>query len=110
LDDWQPVRIATRYLFSQEITVQVNGDPSRLLDLSTSGCQLLCSTALKPSHAVKVMLPGPHSPVVCTGTVVWTRLELPAAGQPLRYRAGVRFAKADEGAIETFAAHHAATV
>ena len=108
-DGWQAVRLANRYVFGKEIVVQINGDPGRLFDLSITGCQLLSPKALKPNHTVKVTLPDGKKPVICTGTVVWTRLEPPAGGQALRYRAGVRFTKADELAIEAFAAHHGAT-
>jgi hypothetical protein len=52
-------------------------------------------------------LPAETTPVACSGKVVWTRLEPMAAGQPLGYRAGVRFTKADEVAIEAFIARYA---
>ena len=90
------MRLANRYVFGEEVAVQINGDPGRLFDLSITGCQLLSPKALKPNHTVKVTLPDEKKPVICTGTVVWTRLEPSAAGQALRYRAGVRFTKADE--------------
>jgi len=61
---------------------------------------------LKPNQLVKILLPD-KTPVACAGKVVWTRLEPMAAGQPLGYRAGVRFTKADEIGIEKFAARHA---
>ena len=106
-ESWQAVRLANRYLFHSEVSVQVNGDPARLFDLSISGCQLLSPTALKPNQMVKILLPADKAPVVCSGKVVWTRLEPMAAGQPLGYRAGVRFTKADDVGIETFAARYA---
>jgi hypothetical protein len=106
-EGWQAVRLAPRFLFADEITVQVNGDPARIFDISISGCQLLSATALKPNQMVKVLLPAGKTPVPCAGKVVWTRLEPMAAGQPLGYRAGVRFTKADEAGIEKFAARHA---
>jgi hypothetical protein len=106
-DGWQAVRLASRYLFTEEISVQVNGDPARLFDLSVSGCQLLSPTALRPNQMVKILLPAGKTPVTCSGKVVWTRLEPMAAGQPLGYRAGVRFTKADEAGIEAFAALYA---
>lgn len=105
-EGWQAVRLANRYLFSAEVSVQVNGDPARLFDISISGCQLLSPTALKPNQMVKILLPADKTPVTCSGKVVWTRLEPMAAGQPLGYRAGVRFTKADEMGIETFAARY----
>ena len=105
-ESWQAVRLANRYVFNTELMVQVNGDPARLFDLSISGCQLLSPTALKPNQMVKVLLPD-KPPVTCPGKVVWTRLEPMGMGQPLGYRAGVRFNKTDDQAIETFAASHA---
>jgi hypothetical protein len=104
---WQSVRLANRYVFNVELSVQVNGNPARLFDLSASGCQLLSPTALKPNQMVKIVLPD-STPVPCAGKVVWTRLEPMAAGQPLGYRAGVHFTKSDEAAIEAFAVRHAA--
>jgi hypothetical protein len=106
-EGWQAVRINPRFLFREGLLVQVNGDPARLFDISISGCQLLSPTALKPNQIVKVVLPLDKTPVNCSGKVVWTRLEPMAAGQPLGYRAGVRFTKADERGIEKYAARHA---
>ena len=104
-ETWQAVRLANRYVFNTELSVQVNGDTARLFDLSVSGCQLLSSSALKPHQLVKVLLPA-TTPVTCAGKVVWTRLEPMGMGQPLGYRAGVRFTRADEVAIEAFATSH----
>jgi chromosome segregation ATPase len=106
-EGWQAVRLASRYLFNEGVMVQVNGDPARLFDISISGCQVLSPTALKPNQIVKVLLASGKAPVHCVGKVVWTRLEPMAAGEPLGYRAGVRFSKADEAGIEKFAARHA---
>src|SRR5205814_9860669 len=105
-ESWQAVRLASRYVFSTELSVQVNGDAARLFDLSISGCQLLSPTALKPNQMVKVLLPS-KPPLTCAGKVVWTRLEPMGVGQPLGYRAGVRVTKADEAAIEAFASSRA---
>jgi PilZ domain len=105
-EGWQSVRLAVRYMFSTDLSVQVNGNPARIFDISISGCQLLSPTALKPNQMVKIVLPD-VPPVTCSGKVIWTRLEPMAVGQPLGYRAGVRFTKADEIAIETFAARYA---
>jgi hypothetical protein len=55
---------------------------------------------------VKVLLPS-KPPLTCAGKVVWTRLEPMGVGQPLGYRAGVRFTKPDEAAIDAFASSRA---
>ena len=103
---WQELRLTSRHYFKESIPVQINGDTGTLFDLSISGCQLLSPSALKPNQAIKIQLPG--QPVIhCAGKVVWTRLEAAASAQLLSYRAGVRFTKADAGAIESFTAAHA---
>ena len=96
-------------MFKKAVAVQINGDSGTLFDLSISGCQLLSPSALKPNQIIKVQLSSGPPPVTCTGKVVWTRLEPAGKGRPLSYRAGVRFTKADEEAIETFAARHGAS-
>ena len=75
------MRLANRYVFGEEIAVQINGDPGKLFDLSITGCQLLSPTALKPNHTVKVTLPNEKGSVACTGTVVWTRLAAARTGR-----------------------------
>jgi hypothetical protein len=108
-EGWQAVRLATRFGFPEPIVVQVNGDPGKLVDISTTGCQLLFPTALKPNQVVKVQLPDERAPISCAGKVVWTRLEPPVKGGLMGYRAGVSFTKADGHAIEAFVARHAST-
>ena len=54
------------------------------------------------------MLISGSSRIACKGKVVWARLELPAAGRPLGYRAGVEFTKPDTAAIEAFLTHYTA--
>jgi chromosome segregation ATPase len=109
-EGWQAVRLASRYIFAEPLTVQINGNPGRLCDLSISGCQVLSPTALKPNQVVKIQLSSDlAAPVTCTGRIVWTRLEAAGPGRPLSYRAGVRFTAADEQAIESFATLHGAT-
>ncbi len=105
-DGWQAVRLADRYQFNSDVSVQVNGNPARLFDISTSGCQLISPTVLKPNQNVKVLLPVDGTPVTCAGKVAWTRLEPMAPGEPLGYRAGIHFTKADEAEIEAFAARY----
>ena len=104
-----PVRQATRYAFRAEIDVQIDGGPGHLIDLSLTGCQLRSPAALKPNRIVRLLLPFEGKPIACTGKVVWARLEPPSKGRPLGYRAGVQFTKADEPALEAFAARHVAT-
>ena len=106
-DDWQPVRLDTRYVFPEEMRIQINGEPVKLCDLSTSGCQIISPTNLRPSQIVKVLLPLDEGPVACTGTVVWARVESPVPNRASACRAGLRFTKTDEAAIEAFVIRYA---
>jgi predicted nucleic acid-binding Zn-ribbon protein len=104
-EGWQAIRLASRVAFDQPIAIEINSAAAKLLDLSTSGCQLLSDAGLRPHQIVKVQLSS-DPPLMCGGKVVWTRLEPAGPGRPPSYRAGVRFSKPDEAAIEAFAARH----
>jgi hypothetical protein len=106
-DRWAPVRLADRHTFRTPIAVQLNGEPGSLVDLSVAGCQVVSRASVKPNQVLKVVLPSSAPPVVCSGKVVWARLEPSAGGRPAGYRAGVQFTKPDESAIAAFIAGHA---
>ena len=109
-EEWQSIRLATRYVFKKDVEIQVNGVAGVLLDISVAGCQLMSLSALKPNVAVRVLLPSEQTPVACAGKIVWVRLEPPAKrGKPHRYRAGVSFTDADKTAIEAFAVRRGGT-
>lgn len=99
-------RQASRHTFREHMVVQVDGTSGTLVDLSVEGCQIVAQTTLKPNHVVKVQLPAEKKSIACTGKVMWARLEPAAPGRPLCYRAGVRFTKVDEAAIEAFLSLH----
>jgi hypothetical protein len=77
------------------------------LDLSFAGGLVVSRASVKPNQLLKVVLPSSAPPVVCSGKVVWARLEPSAGGRPAGYRAGVQFTKPDESAIAAFIAAHA---
>ncbi len=105
-DGWSSVRLSTRYAFRDKLEIQLNTGVALLCDLSIGGCQLLSRGALKPKQSVKIGLPSGDKTIGCTGKVIWARLEPPAMGQPLSYRAGVQFSNADQTAIEAFLKSH----
>ena len=83
--------------------VLVDGSPATLIDLSTSGAQVVSQAALKPNRMVRLQLPSEDTPIICKGKVVWARLEA-GSTTGLRYRAGVCFTGVDERAVEKFLA------
>ena len=100
----QPLRSASRHAFQEEIEVQIDGGAATLVDLSLTGAQVIAPMALKPNRMVRVLLPFEESVIACKGKIVWARLEPPAPGAAVRYRAGVFFSSADEAGLEGFLA------
>jgi hypothetical protein len=101
-----PPRRASRHAFNQNVQIQIDGSATQLVDLSTTGAQVISPTALKPNRMVKVSLPFEESAVSCRGKIVWARLEPPTAGGSFCYRAGVLFTTVDEAAIQAFIAQN----
>jgi hypothetical protein len=97
-------RGARRVAFKAEISIQVDGTPGKLVDLSTTGAQVLTPQAINPNRLVTVTLPMNDSAMPCKAKVMWSRLE-PRSGQ-LWYRAGVMFTSADQPALEAFLQMH----
>ena len=89
--------------------IQIDGSSTQLVDLSTTGAQVISPTALKPNRMVKVSLPFEEGAVSCRGKIVWARLEPHASNGTFCYRAGVLFTSVDEAAVQAFIAHHAST-
>ena len=100
----QPLRTASRHAFHNAVPVLIDGGAAALVDLSTTGAQVISPTPLKPNRVVKLQLPSDTTPIACRGKIVWARLEPPSSGGPLRYRAGVYFMGADVPAVAGFLA------
>ena len=96
-----PVRAAKRHAMSGEVDIQIDGNPSKLIDLSTTGAQILSPGALKPNRLVTVLLPVGEGRLACKAKIMWSRLE-PGRTGGMWYRAGVSFTSADQKAIEEF--------
>jgi hypothetical protein len=78
----------------------VDGVPVDLVDVSTTGAQVVASMVLRPRETVRISLTRDERVVHCEGNVVWGGFEVAAeAGRPW-YRAGIRFSDPDRRAIE----------
>jgi hypothetical protein len=97
-----PVRAAKRVAISGEVDIQIDGHPSKLIDLSTTGAQILSPGALKPNRLVTITLPLGDGRLSCKGKIMWSRLEPARKSGQLSYRAGVSFTSADLAALEAF--------
>ena len=88
--------------FGGRVPVDFDAEVGVLIDLSTSGAQVLTSRALEQDRDGVLTLRSDELPVMCPGRIVWTRLDPNSQGRTLRYRAGVAFGAVDEPAIEAF--------
>ena len=81
------------------VELLVDGASATLVDLSTSGAQVVSTSSLKPHQRVRLTLPG-SPPIQVNGEIAWAMFEMPAGGP--RYRAGVAFSKPDADRLAGF--------
>ena len=70
----------------------------RVIDLSTIGAQVVSSVVLKPNQVVRMALSDDHDSLRFNAAVAWASFEIPPNSGP-RYRAGMKFIDADQGAV-----------
>jgi hypothetical protein len=99
-----PARGARRVAIKVDISLQVDGNSGKLVDLSVTGAQVLTPSTINPNRLVTVSLPTTDGVIACKAKVMWSRLE-PRGGQ-LWYRAGVQFTTVDQRALEVFLSTH----
>ena len=104
--DQRGTRRALRSLMKDGVEIAVDGNPAALIDLSTAGAQVVSPTVLKPNQRVRVVMGDGRAAVKCSGAVAWAAFEMPK-GLPTRYRAGIDFGEAADGAnVDRFAQKH----
>jgi chromosome segregation ATPase len=103
---FSPARVASRHGFREPLEVKLDGQTALLVDISTTGAQVLSSGALKPNKPVKMLLPSTGAILLVQGKIVWSRFEPPTPGKPMRYRAGMVFTQADAAALNVFITRH----
>jgi hypothetical protein len=94
-----PSRAVDRVRVPSGTHVMLDGESARLIDIATRGAQVLCSKAVRPHQAVRMLVPRSGGALICHGRVVWAQLELASSGGS--YRAGVKFTAVDTDALET---------
>jgi hypothetical protein len=100
--DWHGTRRAPRVRVREGVEIQLDGNPARVVDLSTVGAQVLSATVLRPNQKLRVALPNEDFVMRFRGAVAWAKFELPRGKTSAQYRAGVEFAEADIAALEDF--------
>jgi chromosome segregation ATPase len=103
---FSPARVASRHGFREPLEVKLDGQTALLVDISTTGAQVLSGGALKPNKPVKMLLPSTGAILLVQGKIVWSRFEPPTPGKPMRYRAGMVFTQADAAGLNVFITRH----
>jgi PilZ domain-containing protein len=102
--DQRGTRRAPRFKMAGRVDVMIDGRTSVVVDLSTTGAQVLCSVALRPNQEVALAWPGQAE---FHAKVAWTSFDMKGEGG-LQFRAGIDFVDADPAAVSTFLQHHKA--
>jgi PilZ domain len=95
-------RSATRFPMSSEAEIRVNGCPSRLVNLSVTGAQVLAPFRLRPSEGVRLMLIEESTETRLSGTVAWATLEIAKGAGGQRYRFGMEFRNPNSLTLERY--------
>jgi PilZ domain-containing protein len=100
-------RRAPRFKIAGKVEILVDGNAATLVELSTSGAQVLSPTVLKPNQRVRMALTDEAGIVRFNATIAWARFEIPPGSGP-QYRAGIEFTDADSSLVDAFCARHKA--
>ena len=103
--DRRGTRRAPRFKIAGDMSVHLDGNAARLVDLSEVGAQVISSAVLKPNQRVRVVLTDDHGAIRFNGAVAWASFEIAAKHGP-QYRAGVNFVDADGNAVGAFCVRH----
>lgn len=101
-------RRAPRFRMQPDATIVVNGESSRLVNLSATGAQLLCPLRLQPDQSVRLVLADGTTETRLRARVAWSSLEV--AGAAIKYRAGVDFADPVVQKIEEYCLRYATSL
>ena len=102
--DYRGTRRAPRFRMAERTEAQVDGAFATIVDLSTLGAQILCTTPLKPQQRVRIILGDDLGIVKCSASVAWASFEIPKGVS--RYRAGVEFNDAEASTIDAYCKRH----
>lgn len=101
-------RRAPRFRVRADTTTLVNGEPSRLVNLSATGAQVLTPIRLQPNQAIRMVLLAEGGDLRIRANVAWSSLEVASNG--LKYRAGAEFVDPDAQWIDAYCTRCATTL
>lgn len=98
--DWCGTRRAQRFTITGDAPAAVNGEPSRLVNLSATGVQLVSPSRLHPTQRFRLTLSAEDRETRLHAVVAWSNFE--GFGAAAAYRAGAEFVDADQLMIEEY--------
>jgi hypothetical protein len=104
--DSRGTRRAPRLTMNDGMDILVDGLPTRLVDLSALGAQVVSTAPLKPNQRVRVSMVDERVTLRFPATVVWAAFELPKGHPGPQYRAGLEFVGADTDGVGGYALRH----
>jgi hypothetical protein len=99
---YSPARQARRLKKHDGLDLTVDGAESSLVDVSSSGAQILSPLAMRPNRVLRLMLRAGGRALACKGRVMWARFEQARGSAAAHYRVGVKFTDVDQKTVETF--------
>ncbi len=101
-------RAAERLRVSDWVLAVVNDAPGHLVNVSTTGAQIVLTERVKLHEHVRVTLSDPVMDVHLWGEIVWSSVVM--SGPSISYRVGVQFADPDPIILEVFCRRHGASL
>jgi hypothetical protein len=98
----QPIEVcgtrgAQRFPMKPDVEIVVDGERSRLVNLSITGAQLVLPARLQPRQSIRVTLLDKSSHTRFHAVVAWSTVEL--ANSLMKYRVGVSFIDPPEASV-----------
>jgi hypothetical protein len=103
--DQRGTRRAPRFKVAGTFGTLLDGNAATVVDISTIGAQVVSSIMLKPNQVVRMAISDDHDSLRFNAAVAWASFEIPPDSGP-RYRAGIKFMDADQGAVGGFCRRH----
>ncbi len=103
--DQRGTRRALRFKVAGTFGTLLDGNAATVIDISPIGAQVVSSIMLKPNQVVRMAISDDHGSLRFTAAVAWASFEIPPNSGP-RYRAGIKFMDADQGALGGFCRRH----
>jgi hypothetical protein len=98
-------RRSKRFAMKADMEVVVDGERSRLVNLSVTGAQVVIPARVQPRQSVRITLVDEKSQKRLHAQVAWSTVEL--ANSMVKYRIGVSFLDGDDDVIEAFCVRNA---